>query len=82
MRTFDAIRMNHDYEIAPWIIWNRQGLIFTQETLTVPLSYCAELCPQQWAEGEAARQAKAAPAGEEAKKQSPGQCECGRDRLF
>jgi len=36
MRTFDAIRMNYDHEIAPWItIWNRQGLIFTQETLTV-----------------------------------------------
>ena len=66
MRTFEAIRTNHDYEIAPWTIWNRQGLIFTQETLTVPLSYCAELCPQQWAEGETARQAKAA---KKAKKQ-------------
>jgi hypothetical protein len=35
MRTFDAIRMNYDHEIAPWIVWNRRGLIFTQETLTV-----------------------------------------------
>ncbi|TEU14279.1 MAG: hypothetical protein E3J25_05050 [Anaerolineales bacterium] len=76
MRTFDAIHMNHDCEVT---FNDRQGLIFTQETLTVPLSYCAELCPQQWAEGEAARQAKAA---KKAKKQSPGQCECGRDKLF
>ena len=32
MRTFDAIHMNHDYEVT---FSDRQGLIFTQETLTV-----------------------------------------------
>jgi len=55
--TFDALRMNHVYELA---FAGREGLLLDQEQLSVPLSYYAELLPKQWAEEEAARQAKAA----------------------
>jgi NADH-quinone oxidoreductase subunit I len=58
--TFDAIRMNHDYEMT---FKEREALRFDEETLTVPISYYAELYPKQWAEEEAALQAKAARKG-------------------
>jgi len=54
--SFDAIRMNHDYEMA---FDEREELLFDLEKLRVPLSYYAQLCPRQWAEEEAKRQAKA-----------------------
>jgi NADH-quinone oxidoreductase subunit I len=62
--TFDAIRMNHDYELA---FGEREELIFDEETLTVPMSYYAQLYPRMWAEEEAERQAKAARKAQRAK---------------
>ncbi|MDH7487240.1 MAG: NADH-quinone oxidoreductase subunit I [Anaerolineae bacterium] len=55
---FDAIRMNKDYELA---FDRREDLVFDRQRLTVPLSYYAELYPQQWAAEQAEQQAKAAP---------------------
>jgi NADH-quinone oxidoreductase subunit I len=55
--TFDALRMNHDYELA---YGAREDMLFDEERLTVPMSYYAELYPTQYAEEEAERQAKAA----------------------
>ena len=55
--TFDAIHMNHDYELA---FEGRDGMLLHQDRLSVPLSYYAELYPKQWAQEEAAQQAKAA----------------------
>ncbi|HUW11619.1 MAG TPA: NADH-quinone oxidoreductase subunit I [Anaerolineae bacterium] len=54
--TFDAIRMNHDYELA---FETREEMLFDEERLSVPMSHYAELYPIQWAEEEAALQAKA-----------------------
>ena len=57
---FDAIKMNHDYELA---VYNRfPGLIYNMAELTVPLEYYASLYPTQFVEEEARR------AEEEAKK--------------
>lgn len=56
--TFGAIRMNKDYELA---FDRREDLVFDRQRLTVPLSYYAELYPQQWAAEQAEQQAKATP---------------------
>jgi NADH-quinone oxidoreductase subunit I len=57
---FDAIKMNHDYELA---VYDRfPGLIYNMAELTVPLEYYASLYPTQFVEEEARR------AEEEAKK--------------
>jgi len=52
---FDAIRMNHDYELA---VYDRYPqLVYDKEELTVPLEYYAALWPTQFAE-EQERRAK------------------------
>ena len=57
---FDAIKMNHDYELA---VYDRfPGLIYNMAELTVPVEYYASLYPTQFAEEEVRR------AEEEAKK--------------
>lgn len=49
--SFDAIRMNHDYELA---FRDRHELLYDEKKLTVPLSYYAQLYPRRWAEEQAA----------------------------
>ncbi len=47
---FDAIKMNHDYELA---VYDRYPqLVYDKEELTVPLEYYAALWPTQFAEEE------------------------------
>lgn len=50
---FDAIKMNHDYELATWERYPR--LIYDKEALTVPIEYYARLWPAQFAEEERVR---------------------------
>jgi NADH-quinone oxidoreductase subunit I len=50
---FDAIKMNHDYELAVYERYPK--LIYDKEELTVPVSYYARLYPTQYAEEEKAR---------------------------
>jgi NADH-quinone oxidoreductase subunit I len=54
---FDAIKMNHDYELA---VYDRYPhLVYDKEELTVPVEYYAALWPTQYAaEEEARRKAK------------------------
>ncbi|MEJ5313303.1 MAG: 4Fe-4S binding protein [Anaerolinea sp.] len=53
---FDAIKMDHDYEIASY---NRfTDHIFNKERLGKPLSYYAQIRPQNFAREEAARKAE------------------------
>lgn len=56
---FDAIKMNHDYELA---VYDRYPhLVYDKAELTVPLEYYAALWPTQYAtEQEAMRQAEEA----------------------
>ncbi|NOZ29585.1 MAG: 4Fe-4S dicluster domain-containing protein [Chloroflexi bacterium] len=53
---FDAIRMDHDYELAVYERYPR--LIYTKQELMVPLEYYAALYPNQFAAEEEARAAK------------------------
>lgn len=55
---FDAIKMNHDYEMATYDRY--PGLVFDKDALSVPTSYYATLYPKAWEAEEAARAAKAA----------------------
>jgi len=55
---FDAIKMNHDYEIAAYD--RMPELIFDLRELRVPTTYYASIRPTDWAEEEAARLAKEA----------------------
>ena len=53
---FDAIKMNHDYELA---VYDRYPqLVYDKAELTVPVEYYAALWPTQYAEEEAARRQK------------------------
>lgn len=53
---FDAIKMDHDYEIATY---NRhRENIYTLEKLAKPVSYYAQIRPTNYAREEAARQAE------------------------
>ncbi|MCS6844496.1 MAG: 4Fe-4S binding protein [Caldilineales bacterium] len=62
---FDAIKMNHDYELA--VYQRYPNLVYNKAELTVPLEYYASLYPTQFAEEEKRR------AEEEAKKaKKPG----------
>lgn len=79
---FDAIKMNHDYELA---VFDRYPqLVYDKEELTVPLEYYAALWPTQFAaeqeamrkaaEEEAAKAAaKAAAEAEKAKAKAEGE---------
>jgi NADH-quinone oxidoreductase subunit I len=50
---FDAIKMNHDYELA---VYDRYPhLVYDKEELTVPVEYYAALWPTQYAAEEEAR---------------------------
>ncbi|HAJ38723.1 MAG TPA: hypothetical protein DCL15_23900 [Chloroflexi bacterium] len=50
---FDAIKMNHDYELA---VYDRYPqLVYDKEELTVPLEYYAALWPTQFAEEQERR---------------------------
>ena len=50
---FDAIKMNHDYELA---VFDRYPqLVYDKEELTVPVEYYAALWPRQYAEEEEIR---------------------------
>lgn len=55
---FDAIKMNHDYELA---VYDRYPqLVYDKEELTVPVEYYAALWPTQWAAEEDVKRKKAA----------------------
>ena len=64
---FDAIKMNHDYELA---VYDRYPqLVYDLEELTVPVEYYAALWPRQYAqEEEKRRQEEAEKAAQEAAK--------------
>jgi NADH-quinone oxidoreductase subunit I len=55
---FDAIKMDHDYEIAAH--QRMPYLVFDLQKLRVPTTYYARIRPTDWAEEEAARKAKEA----------------------
>ena len=55
---FDAIRMDHDYELASL---SREDQIFDLEKLSKPASYYQEIRPIQYAREAEAREAKAKP---------------------
>jgi ferredoxin len=55
---FDAIKMNHDFEITAYK--RMPHLIFDLDELSVPVSYYASIRPTDYAEEEAARKAKEA----------------------
>ncbi len=51
---FDAIKMNHDYEIA---VYNRYpDLVLNKDELSVPTTYYAQLYPTAWEREEKARE--------------------------
>jgi len=54
---FDAIKMDHDYEIA---VYDRKSLLFDVDKLHKPASYHAEIHPTAWKIEEEARAEKAA----------------------
>ncbi|WP_423222292.1 4Fe-4S binding protein [Candidatus Amarolinea aalborgensis] len=53
---FDAIKMNHDYELATFDRYPR--LVYDKEALTVPIEYYARLWPAQYQEEEQVRAAE------------------------
>ncbi|MCX7707328.1 MAG: 4Fe-4S binding protein [Anaerolineae bacterium] len=55
---FDAIKMNHDFEIAAY--QRMPHLVFDLKELSVPTTYYARIRPTDWAAEEAARKAKEA----------------------
>ncbi|MCB0129922.1 MAG: NADH-quinone oxidoreductase subunit I [Caldilineaceae bacterium] len=55
---FDAIKMNHDFELA---VYDRYPqMVYDKEELTVPIEYYASLWPTQYAAEEVAREEKEA----------------------
>lgn len=51
---FDAIKMNHDYEVA---VYNRYpDLVLDKDELSVPTTYYAQLYPTAWEREEKARE--------------------------
>jgi NADH-quinone oxidoreductase subunit I len=54
---FDAIKMDHDYEIA---VYDREELLFDVDKLHKPSTYHAEIHPTAWQAEEEARAEKAA----------------------
>jgi len=69
---FDAIKMNHDYELATYDRF--PSLVLDKAELSVPTSYYAALYPKIWAEKEAGKVKKVkkgAAAKAEAKKPAP-----------
>ncbi len=70
---FDAIRMNHDYELA---VFDRYPqLIYDKVELTVPLEYYAALWPVQYAEEEERRAAEEAAAAAKAEAKAKADAE-------
>jgi NADH-quinone oxidoreductase subunit I len=63
---FDAIKMNHDFEISGYR--RMPDLVFDLEQLRVPESYYARICPTDWTAEQAAKAAKEA---EKAAKAAP-----------
>ncbi|MGC8779416.1 MAG: NuoI/complex I 23 kDa subunit family protein [Anaerolineae bacterium] len=63
---FDAIKMDHNYEIAAY--QRMPELVFDLQKLRAPTTYYARIRPTDWAEEEAARQAKEA---EKSARQAP-----------
>jgi NADH-quinone oxidoreductase subunit I len=63
---FDAIKMDHDYELS---VYDRlEHNIYDKEKLSKPVSYYAEIRPTNYAREEAARaEAEAAKAARKAK---------------
>ncbi|NLE75981.1 MAG: NADH-quinone oxidoreductase subunit I [Chloroflexi bacterium] len=55
---FDAIRMDHDYELAAE---RRKELVWDRKRLAKPTTYYAEINPTAWAAEQAAKAAKAKP---------------------
>jgi NADH-quinone oxidoreductase subunit I len=79
---FDAIKMNHDYELA---VYDRYPqLVYDKEELTVPVEYYAALWPVQYAAEEEVRrkaeEEERAKAAAKAQAQGRGQGECARRR--
>ncbi|NUQ36882.1 MAG: 4Fe-4S binding protein [Caldilineales bacterium] len=66
---FDAIKMNHDYELATYDRY--PGLILNKAELSVPTSYYAALYPSAWAEEERIRAEKEAKKAARGKKPEP-----------
>jgi NADH-quinone oxidoreductase subunit I len=61
---FDAIKMDHDYEIASYERMSHH--IYNKDKLSRPVSYYASIRPTNYAAEEAARAAKAAKAAQKA----------------
>ena len=73
---FDAIKMNHDYELA---VYDRYPqLVYDKEELTVPLEYYAALWPTQFAEEQARRRQEEGRGTAHARKRSEGRRGQGR----
>ncbi len=53
---FDAIKMNHDYELSSYE--RHESAIYTKDMLSVTTTYYARTHPRAWAEESAARAAK------------------------
>ncbi len=68
---FDAIKMNHDYELATYDRF--PGLVYNKSELSVPTSYYAALYPKAWAAQETtrAKKKKAKPEAKPAAKEAP-----------
>lgn len=57
---FDAIKMDHDYEIASYDRFEGKGHIWNKEKLLKPLEYYAEIRPRNYESEEAVRREKEA----------------------
>ena len=75
---FDAIKMNHDFEIAAYE--RMPKLMFDLEKLRVPTTYYARIRPTDWAAEEAARAAKEAEKAAEGGAQGRGASRRPRSR--
>jgi NADH-quinone oxidoreductase subunit I len=65
---FDAIKMDHDYEIASYD--RKEAHLFDLERLMKPASYYAEIRPENYAREEAIRQEKEAKKAAAAKRKA------------
>jgi NADH-quinone oxidoreductase subunit I len=74
---FDAIKMNHDFEIAAQ--QRMPAMVFDLKQLRVPTTYYARIRPTDWAAEEEARKAKEAEKA--AKPERPAKPEAGSKKL-
>ncbi len=65
---FDAIKMNHDFEIAAYE--RMPELVFDLKELRVPTTYYARIRPTDWADEEAARASQRSGKSRQGKRES------------